>query len=764
MNKMFSCIGVLLLPVLLLAQPAPQHDLHFKQLATAWDEAIPLGNATVGALIWQKGNHLRFSLDRSDIWDLRPLKGLHRKEFSYQWIEEQVNKKDYKPVQEYFDDPYNKEPAPSKIPAGALEFNMPANAKVKSVRLILATAVCKVQWENGMLLQTFVHATKPAGWFRFENVSENILPQLIAPPYQAKIKDGGEVNSLVGDDLARLAYKQGAIQQQGNSITYRQEGWGGFVYEISVQWKKINATTVEGVWSVSAQYPNKKTNPTASAVVNNTIQNGMAKDYASHQGWWKNFWSKSSILIPDTLLEKQWYLEQYKFGAAARRGAPPISLQAVWTADNGRIPPWKGDFHHDLNTQLSYWPAYSGNHLEEALGYLDHLDENKANYKRYTKLFFGKEGLAVPGVTTLDGTEMGGWTQYSLSPTVSSWLAHHYYLQWKYGMDKSFLKNRAYPWLKETCTFLENITIRDEKGLRKLPLSSSPEINDNRMEAWFHQNTNYDLALMKFSFTAAAEMAHALGLTKEATRWEKILSEFGDYSITTNDELMFAPTLPYNQSHRHFSHLMAIHPLSLIKWEDGEKAQSIIKNTIALLEKIGPDYWCGYSYSWLGNIMARAKDGEGAAKSLQIFAKAFCLPNSFHVNGDQTKSGYSKFTYRPFTLEGNFAFAAGVQEMLLQSYAGFIEIMPAVPQAWKDISFQQLRAEGAFLVDAKKENGKISKIKIVSEKGGKTKLKLPFEKWKIASAKGITTGKAVNEFIELTCKAGGAIVLENDSE
>lgn len=764
MNKMFSCIGLLLLPILLLAQPAPQHDLHFKQLATVWDEAIPLGNATVGALIWQKGNHLRFSLDRSDIWDLRPLKGLHRKEFTYKWIEDQVNKKDYKPVQEYFDAPYDREPAPSKIPAGALEFNMPANAKVKSVRLILATAVCEVQWENGMLLQTFVHATKPVGWFRFENVSENILPQLIAPPYQAKIKEGGEVNSLVGDDLARLEYKQGAIQQQGNSITYRQEGWGGFVYEISVQWKKINANTVEGVWSVSAQYPNKKTNPTASAVVNNTIQNGMVKDYASHLNWWKNFWSKSSIRIPDTLLEKQWYLEQYKFGAAARRGAPPISLQAVWTADNGRIPPWKGDFHHDLNTQLSYWPAYSSNHLEEALGYLDHLDENKTNYKRYTQLFFGKEGLAVPGVTTLDGTEMGGWTQYSLSPTVSSWLAQHYYLQWKYGMDKSFLKNRAYPWLKATCTFLENITIRDEKGLRKLPLSSSPEINDNRMEAWFHQNTNYDLALMKFSFTAAAEMAYTLGLTKEATRWEKTLSEFGDYAITANDELMFAPTLPYNQSHRHFSHLMAIHPLSLIKWEDGEKAQSIIKNTIALLEKIGPDYWCGYSYSWLGNIKARAKDGEGAAKDLQIFAKAFCLPNSFHVNGDQTKSGYSKFTYRPFTLEGNFAFAAGVQEMLLQSYAGFIEIMPAVPQAWKDISFQQLRAEGAFLVDAKKENGRISKIKIVSEKGGKTKLKLPFEKWKIASAKGITTGKAANGCIELICKAGGAIVLKNDSE
>ncbi|HEX5026374.1 MAG TPA: hypothetical protein VFV68_13935, partial [Agriterribacter sp.] len=472
----------------------------------------------------------------------------------------------------------------------------------------------------------------------------------------------------------------------------------------------------------------------------------------------------SAIHVPDPVIEKQWYLEQYKFGAAARRGAPPISLQAVWTADNGRIPPWKGDYHHDLNTQLSYWPSYSGNHLDEALGYLDHLDENRANYERYTKMYFGKEGLAVPGVTTLDGTEMGGWIQYSLSPTVSAWLAQHYYLQWRYSMDRTFLKNRAYPWVKQVCIFIENITVKDAEGHRKLPISSSPEINDNSINAWFPQNTNYDLALMKFVFTAAAELAGELNLHAEQNHWKNILSEFGDFAISANNELMFAPTLPYNQSHRHFSHLMAIHPLGLITWEDGEKSQSMIKNSIALLEKIGPDYWCGYSYSWLANMKARAKDGEGAAMDLDIFATAFCLPNSFHVNGDQTKSGYSKFTYRPFTLEGNFAFAAGLQEMLIQSYAGFIEIMPAVPESWKDISFERLRTEGAFLVDAKKENGKIATIKIVSEKGGKTKLKLPFEKWRIVSSKGVTTGKEVNGLIELTCSAGGSIIFENTSK
>jgi hypothetical protein len=158
-------------------------------------------------------------------------------------------------------------------------------------------------------------------------------------------------------------------------------------------------------------------------------------------------------------------------------------------------------------------------------------------------------------------------------------------------------------------------------------------------------------------------------------------------------------------------------------------------------------------------MKARAKDGAGAAKDLEIFIKAFCSINSFHLNGDQTKSGYSKFVYRPFTLEGNFAFAAGLQEMLLQSYAGFIEVMPAVPDEWKDIEFNNLRAEGAFLLSVKQMAGEIKEIKIVSEKGGRTKLKLPFNTPVVASKKGIEIKRSA-DFIELTCKPGGVIVLK----
>jgi len=519
--------------------------------------------------------------------------------------------------------------------------------------------------------------------------------------------------------------------------------------------------TWEGVWAISAHYPNK---PQIEATKLTANVLSFEKALVTHTAWWQRFWAKSSITLPDAILEKQYYLEQYKFGSTARRGAPPISLQAVWTADNGRLPPWKGDFHHDLNTQLSYWPSYTANHLEEGIGYLDHLDQNRKAYRDYTKWFYQTDGLNVPGVTTLTGVPMGGWIQYSFSPTVSSWLAQHYYWQWRYSMDRDFLQKRAYPWFKEVATFLEKNTFLNAQGQRQLPISSSPEINDNKVTAWFSENTNYDLSLMRFTFSKAAQLANELKLTQEAAHWQTIFRQFAPYAVSENAELKFAPSLPYNQSHRHFSHVMAIHPLGEIRWENGENDQKIIKNSLALLDKIGPDWWCGYSYAWLGSLKARAKDGVGATKTLRTFAIAFCLPNSFHVNGDQTKSGLSKFTYRPFTLEGNFAFAAGVQEMLIQSYAGFIEVFPAVPADWEEVSFTDLRTEGAFLVSATRTGGLVDEVVVKAEKGGIVRLKWPFKTYFVKSQKGVTLKKMEGDFAELTMQKGGKIILKNGYE
>ncbi len=701
------------------------HDLVFSKLPSTWDEGIPLGNGMLGVLIWQKEGRLRFSLDRADLWDLRPMENLDIPEWKFRWVQQQWRKNTYEKVQDKFDRPYNQSPAPTKIPGGAMEFELDNGEELESIRLYVHEAVCEAKWKNGMEIQTFVHATNPIGWFKISGIDRDISPEFIPPQYQDASKPEENINSLDGQNLMRLGYKQGFVQQEANHITYIQEGWGGFKYTIEIKWKEI-AEGIEGCWTIQSYFPD---NPPAQPVISLTdeLENGFLSAFSSHEVWWDQFWQKSSIQLPDTILEKQWYLEQYKFGSAARADAPPISLQAVWTADNGKIPPWKGDFHHDLNTQLSYWPAYSGNHLDLEIGFINWMWNHRETFKKYTNSYYEKPGLNVPGVSTLTGEPMGGWIQYSFGPTVSGWLAHHFYLHWIYTKDREFLENRAYPWLKEVALFYEELSLMDENGKRKLPLSSSPEIFNNSREAWFEQTTNFDLAIIRWTLSKAAELASELDKPEETQHWNQILDEWPDFQIDDQEGLLFARNTPYHESHRHFSHLMAIHPFGLIEWDNGPDDQNIIRNTIDQLDRIGPSLWTGYSYSWLGNLKARAKDGEGAAEALRIFAEAFCLPNSFHVNGDQSGKGYSNFTYRPFTLEGNFAFASGIQEMLLQSHTDVIHLFPAIPDDWSDISFTNLRAVGAFLISAKKENGKITEVHIKSEQGGELHLKNPFE-------------------------------------
>ncbi len=222
MKNLIILVSCLSLNIMLLAQADQRHGLQFNKLATVWDEAIPLGNGMLGALIWQKNDHLRFSLNRADLWDMRPMKGLHRKEFSYQWVYNQVLKNDYKIVQQYFDEPYDKEPKPSKIPGGSLEFDNRNWGSVESVQLQIEDASCVVKWSKGVQLETFIHATQPIGWFRFTNLKDSHTPKIIAPKYEGVIDKAADGN-IEGDDLVRLDYKQGAVKQSGNSITYIQK-------------------------------------------------------------------------------------------------------------------------------------------------------------------------------------------------------------------------------------------------------------------------------------------------------------------------------------------------------------------------------------------------------------------------------------------------------------------------------------------------------------------------------------------------------------
>ena len=692
------CCQAAALPKQLAEQAAPgEHDLLFDTPVTTWDEALPLGNGMLGALVWGDGRPLRISIDRADLWDLRAVPEFHSKEYTFEQLRRWKEEGRFDDIRRVYEKPYER-PAPTKIPAGRIEISVEEGEAFRDSRLGIGAAEAVVRFSGSVRATVFVHATEAAGMIRFVSTQAPKF-RLAAPPFSGTVREAAQ-GGIAAGDLSQLGYPPPREKSGEGWCGYTQEGAQGFRFAVYLGWRAVGGEWV-AAWSIASSREGADPEQLARQRVEAALQRGYARMFASHEEWWRGFWAKSMLRLPNKHIERQWYLDTYKFGAAARRGAPPISLQAVWTADNNQLPPWKGDFHHDLNTQLSYWPCYSGNHLEEGLGYLDWLWRTREAAFDWTRRFYGMPGLNVPMTTDLDGNQIGGWVQYTHSASTAAWLSQHFYLHWKYTGDRRFLEERAYPYLRAASEFVEAYTAtKDGAGKRTQPLSASPEIHDNSPRAWFPTITNYDLALNRWLLLAAAELADELGKPADAQRWRRVAGEFPAFSLGEDGRLLVAAGVPLPSSHRHFSHLMAIHPLGLIDPRDGVDARRTVQASLAELQRLGSSQWCGYSFSWQANLAARAGDGEQAEKALEIFATAFVLRNSFHANGDQSGKGYSNFRYRPFTLEGNYAFAAGAQEMLLQSHRGRIEVFPAIPASWRDVEFRTLRAQGAFLVSA----------------------------------------------------------------
>jgi len=432
-----------------------EHGLRYDTPAMVWDEAMPLGNGLLGALVWGDGKPLRISLDRTDLWDLRPVPEFHTKEYSYETMRRWVKEGRLGDLHRLYDDPYGN-PGPTKIPAGRVELTVGDSPVFGQASLDVAEAMATILFKRGDRVQVFIHATEPFGMIRIDS-KQAVNVKLLAPPFSGKIADEAGPGKISAGDLASLRYEAPVESGGEDWAGYLQEGWGGFRFAVVVSWRK-SETGWLGAWSVATS--NDSEDPLLAARRNckKALGKGFAEALITHRKWWESYWGRSSVQVPNPIMERQWYLEMYKFGAAARSNTPPITLQGPWTADNMKIPPWKGDYHHDLNTELSYWPAYSGNHLDGALGFVNWLWETRENARAWTKRFFGLPGLNVPMTADLNQEQIGGWHQYTHSSTTGAWLAHHFYLQWRYSMDRDFLKTRAYPWLREVSEFLEAVT------------------------------------------------------------------------------------------------------------------------------------------------------------------------------------------------------------------------------------------------------------------------------------------------------------------
>ncbi len=692
--------------------PGPELNLKLTAPIDRWDEAVPLGNGLLGGLLWGQGNVIRLSLDRGDLWDERPAQGVRWGDFNYATQQRLVAEGKNDELNAIFDRPYG-DAHPTKLPAGRLEITLDPAQKVKTFELDLATARGLARTAQGPLAEAFFSAAEPVALVRLSG----------PPPRELKLLPPGSVTAL--------GYPQAVAGQEGAARWFVQEAAGGLKYCVCLETRPEGDGTLLAVTVTStAEGPDPLALALARRRVAAASAEGFDRALQPHLAWWRDFWAQSKVSVPDPWILQHYALVQYFYGAASRQGAPPMPLQGVWTEDSGGLPPWKGDYHNDLNTQMTYIAYQTAGHFEEGLSYLDFLWNLLPRFRRFAQEFYGAPGAAVPGVMSLAGQPLGGWGQYSVSPTMSAWSAHLFYLHWRVSGDGQFLRTRAYPWCREVGLCMRHLLKPDARGVLKLPLSTSPEIYDASARAWLTPNSNYDLACLRMLFLALEEMARACGDAAEAQSWGQTARDLGPFHVNADGMLLLDENLPLPYTHRHLSNLIGIHPFNLIT-TDREADRREITASLKQWDSLGTGGWCGYSYSWMACLRARVGEAEAAFRNLDIYVKAFILRNGFHCNGDQSGLGLSGMTYRPFTLEGNFLAAQAVHEMLLQSWSPtpgtgdteVIRVFPAAPWRWHDASFEDLRAEGGHRVSARRQSNATVWLKVVAGREGTVRIR-----------------------------------------
>ena len=706
-----------------------KYGLHFKKSIKQWDEAIPLGNGKLGCLIYGDGP-LRFAIDRIDLWDNRQSPAASKKNFTYKKVIEcaKGGEEGWREKKQFFDINYQT-PYPSKLSAGSFELDFGEKSNEICSDLDIYTAKANVSYSSYQV-ETFVSAEKPFGILR---VYGDYALRLHIPDYFSGDENGewSAPSGLIDNDgtveiieNGCLKYPRSKVITEADFVYYVQDTLTEYSFAVILLQRKCQGYT-ELYFTVATTDDAENFLEYGKEVLRQAASEGFEKLFAEHAKWWKQYWQKSFIAIPDKMLERTYYFSWYLFASTSRKGGYPMPLQGVWTADSNALPPWNGDYHHDTNTQLSYWGYAKANRLDEGRVFADYLWNLRDTFKKFAKKVYGVDGYLLPGCSTLDGKFMGGCVQYSLSPTMTVWAAKAFDDYYTYSGDRNFLKSRAFPFFEEVAKAVCGL-FEERNGRLYLPISTSPEIFEGRADNFTIGNTNFDQSLILYLYQTLVRFCDILGKDKSA--YEAVLSRLDGLYVSQDNVLMLSERIRLPFSHRHFSHLMCVYPLRLVKY-DTEANKKLIDNSMLELEQLGSGWWVGFSFPWCATLYAIQGNGNAAYEKLRMFNRGFLSPNGFHLNGDYQKRGFSQWHYRPFTLEALFAYCDSVQEMLLQECNGYLELFPAIPLEWNEnATFKKLRTYGGVLISAKIRNGVIKDICAIAKKETVIRIKNNFSK------------------------------------
>ena len=641
-------------------------------------EGIPFSDGVTGVLVWGGGNTVNLTVGRADLWDHRG---------GYPWTAEQsytnivaaVESGDTKRLLGLFkkETPKGEPRNPYMLPLGRVIVKLDGNAALTRGELDPFTGIGKLFLSDGNVIEIAMSKKSRAFAMRFpEDVAYELksMPSTAFPVYERDLKPTGFEKAVVIDG--------------------KMLNCGGF------RWKLSTDEPVWLTWGRKGRECVIKTGRGEALVAEGGGRFDVVK--AESVEHWKAFWDKGArVHVPDPVIQREFDLGMYRFGAMTDPDGVPAGLQGPWLEDD-RLVPWNGDYHFNINVQECYSPAYRGGHFAHLMPLFKMVLGWRPRLRDNAKMFVGiDDGYVLPHSVDDRGVCIGGFWTGTIDHASTAWMASLMFRYVKYARDLAFLKSDAYDFMKGAMNVYRAM-MEEKDGRLSFPLGPSPEWGGANPKGSVGRDPSFQLAAchrLAKDLIAAAEM---LGEQPDPM-WLDVEKRLPAYTADESGFLLFEGQ-SLVESHRHHSHMAGLYPFDTIDFGNAaaRKAANATYNNWVMK---GTGLWSGWCVPWASILHTHFGHADAAADKLRAWDRYYTNPGHGSCHDAQTP-GFSVMMGRDvMQMDGQCAAVTAVMEMMVHEVNGKVEFFRGCPDAWKEVSFENIRLSDGMSVSGSRING-----------------------------------------------------------